>query len=309
MKLKGYILGIFAAAAYGSIPLCTVPLYEQEMSPFSALFWRYLLAIPVMAIIMICRRESFAIKTRKDGLLLASSGILVGLSSVFLFLSYIYMDVGIASTLLFIYPVIVALIMAIFFKERLSLYSWLFLAGTCVGIGMLCKNSSGSHINLYGLLFIFLSSLFYAVYIVAVNKSALKDMSSLKVIFYLLVFGVIVFIIPISFTGKLDIPIGFSGWLNASCLAIIPTALSFWLTTLAIQYIGATNTAVLGAFEPVTGVLVSLIAFNGSLSSRESIGIILILVCVALITSGPLLPKKIFHKNITPGHKKNVLQK
>ncbi|MDE7412205.1 MAG: DMT family transporter [Muribaculaceae bacterium] len=300
MKLKGFLLGIFAAAAYGSIPLFTIPLYNEGMTVNSALFWRYLLAIPVMAIFMIARKESFKINSLKEGLLLAGAGIIVGLSSVCLFQSYKYMDVGIASTLLFVYPVLVALIMASFFKERMKLYSWLFLAGTIVGIGMLCKTSGGRTISTIGLIMISLSSLFYAIYIVGVNRTSLARLSSLKVIFYLLTFGLLVFIIAIACQGSFQIPSSFQSWGNAIGLAIIPTALSFWLTTLAIQHIGATNTAILGAFEPVTGVLVSLFAFHGVLSPRETVGIILILVCVTMITAGPALPHIFNRKHHLP---------
>ena len=290
---RGFILGVFAAAAYGSIPLFTIPLYNQGMQFDSVLLWRYLLAIPVMALLMIVKKESFRFKSKKEALLLFSVGILVGLSSVTLFLSYNYMDVGIASTLLFIYPVLVALIMSIFFKERMSLYSWLCLIGTIVGIGLLCKTSSGATISMTGLFIITLSSLFYAVYIVSVNITPLRHISPLKVIFYVLVFGILVFVVSIAFKGNFTVPHGTSGWFNTIGLAILPTVLSFWLTTLAIQYIGATNTAILGAFEPVTGVLVSLLAFHGVLSPREIMGIIMILVCVTLITAGPRIPRRI----------------
>jgi len=287
----GMFLGVLAAAAYGSIPLFTIPLYRQGMNFDSVLFWRYLIAIPIMAIIMIFKKESFRIASSKEALLLISTGIFMGFSSVTLFLSYKYLDVGIASTLLFIYPVLVALIMAIFFKEKMTIYSWLCLLGTVVGIGLLSKSGSGTTISLLGLAIVFLSSIFYATYIVAVNVTMLRTISSLKVIFYVLCFGILVFIASILIKDSFQVPAGVNGWCNTIALAILPTVISFWLTTLAIQYIGATNTAILGAFEPVTGVFVSLFAFNGMLTPRESAGIIMILVCVTFITAGPKLRK------------------
>ena len=107
VKAKGYILGAVAAATYG-------------MNPDSVLFFRYLFAIPVLGMMIVARGRSFKLK-RKEVLPLIIMGLLVALSSLALFQSYNYMDVGIASTLLFVYPILVALIMWGAFKEKLTL--------------------------------------------------------------------------------------------------------------------------------------------------------------------------------------------
>lgn len=56
----------------------------------------------------------------KEWFIMIILGLLYALSSEFLFLGYDYLTPGIASTLLFVYPVIVALIMLVFFKERMT---------------------------------------------------------------------------------------------------------------------------------------------------------------------------------------------
>ena len=119
VKAKGYILGAIAAASYGMNPLFALPLYKNGMNPDSVLFFRYLLAIPILAIMVWARGQSFRIQ-RNQIIPLIVLGLLIALSSLTLFQSYNYMDAGVASTLLFVYPIIVALIMAVFFKERLS---------------------------------------------------------------------------------------------------------------------------------------------------------------------------------------------
>ena len=119
-KLKGYVLGAVAAASYGMNPLFALPLYKEGMDPDSVLFFRYLLAIPLLGIMIKARGRDFRLK-RKEIVPLIVMGLLVALSSLTLFLSYNYMDAGIASTLLFVYPVLVALIMALVFKEKLTM--------------------------------------------------------------------------------------------------------------------------------------------------------------------------------------------
>ena len=111
-KFKGYLLGCIAAASYGMNPLFALPLYSAGMNPDSVLFFRYLFAIPVLGIMLKARGRSFRLH-RAEILPLIVMGLMVAISSLTLFESYNHMDAGIASTLLFVYPIIVALIMAV----------------------------------------------------------------------------------------------------------------------------------------------------------------------------------------------------
>ena len=128
-KVKGYILGAIAAASYGMNPLFALPLYAEGMDPDSVLFFRYMFAIPVLGLMLKLRGRDFGI-SRADALPLLGFGVLFALSSLTLFQSYNYMDAGIASTLLFVYPILVALMMALVFRERVGLQTilWLLVA-------------------------------------------------------------------------------------------------------------------------------------------------------------------------------------
>ena len=113
-RMKGTVCGIVAAVAYGTNPLGALSLYDMGVNTSSVLFYRYLLAVVMLAAVMIFRRESFRISARHLGAL-AVMGALFAVSSLSLFESFRYMDAGIASTLLFVYPVMVTVIMAVFF--------------------------------------------------------------------------------------------------------------------------------------------------------------------------------------------------
>ena len=136
------------------------------MNPDSVLFFRYLFAIPVLGMMIVARGRSFKLK-RKEVLPLIIMGLLVALSSLALFQSYNYMDVGIASTLLFVYPILVALIMWIAFKEKLTLPTVLCILLALGGIGLLYKSGDGSTLNLTGIILVMISALSYAIYIVS----------------------------------------------------------------------------------------------------------------------------------------------
>ena len=284
-KAKGYILGSIAAASYGMNPLFALPLYKAGMDPDSVLFFRYLFAIPLLGIMIKARGRSFKIQ-RKETFPLIIMGLLVALSSLTLFLSYNYMAAGIASTLLFVYPIMVALIMAMVFKEKLALQTIVCMLLALGGIGLLYKSEDGSTLSLIGTLLVFASSLSYAIYIVGINQTSLKNVATLKVTFYVLLFGLSLFVARLLYSGVLNTPDQWYLWANLLALAVFPTAISFLCTTGAIQYIGSTPTAILGALEPVTAIFFGIAVFGESLTVRDSFGLVMIIVAVTFVIAG-----------------------
>ena len=286
-KTKGFILGAIAAASYGMNPLFTLPLYSAGMSVDTVLFYRYSLAVIVLGIMMKFQKQSFAIK-RVDVLPLCIMGLLFAFSSLFLFMSYNYMDAGIASTILFVYPVLVAIIMAVVFKEKVSPITMFSIALAFVGISMLCKSPGGQTLSLVGITFVFLSSLSYAIYIVGVNRSSLKDMPIAKLTFYVLLFGLSVYVVRLQFCTELQVIPTPMLWINAVSLAVFPTVISLVTMTKAIHYIGSTPTAILGALEPVTALFFGVLVFG----ERIILGILMVITAVTLIIGGKSLLKK-----------------
>ena len=282
VKVKGYTLGALAAATYGMNPLFALPLYKAGMNPDSVLFFRYLFAIPVLGIMIKVRGRKFKLQ-KKEILPLIIMGLLVALSSLTLFQSYNYMEAGIASTLLFIYPILVALIMSFVFKEKLTMQTILCILLALAGIGLLYKGGDGTTLSLTGIALVIISALSYAIYIVSVNQSTLKNVATLKLTFYILLFGLTLFLVRIDFGKSLHIVNTWYLWGNLIALAIFPTAISFLCTTQAIQYIGSTPTAILGALEPLTAVFFGVTIFGESLTPRLSCGIVMIILAVAFI--------------------------
>lgn len=284
-KAKGYILGAVAAATYGMNPLFALPLYKAGMNPDSVLFLRYLFALPILAVMIKARGRNFKLK-RKEILPLIVMGLLVALSSLTLFQSYNYMDAGIASTLLFVYPIMVALIMAFGFREKVTLQTGLCIMLALAGIAMLYKSSDGATLSLTGTILVMISALAYSIYIVGVNQSTLKDVATLKLTFYVLLFGMVLFFVRTDFGQSLHVVDKWYLWGNLIALAVFPTVISFLCTTAAIQYIGSTPTAILGALEPVTAVFFGVAVFGESLTLRIICGILMIILAVTFIIAG-----------------------
>lgn len=284
VRTKGLVCGAVAAATYGMNPLFTLPLYHAGMTPDSVLFYRYAFALPILAVMIRLRGQDFSLR-RCEMLPLVAMGLLFSASSLFLYMSYNYMDAGIASTILFVYPILVALIMALGFRERITPLTIFCIALAVLGIGLLYEGD-GQTLSLTGVTLVLLSSLSYAVYIVGVNRSALGGLADGQA--HLLRPAVR----PCDLRRAARFPHG-----PASRPVVVsvgqragaggaPTAVSLLCTTQAIHYIGSTPTAILGALEPVTAVFFGVVIFHEELTARLGLGIALILVAVTLIVAG-----------------------
>ena len=286
-KVIGYLLGALAEISYGTNPLFALPLYQAGMDPDSVLFFRYLFAIPIIGVMLKVRGRGFAVR-RAELPPLVMLGLLVAVSSLTLFESYNYMDVGIASTLLFVYPVIVALIMTLMFKERLTVQTVVSIGGALVGIALLSIGEGGMALSGTGTALVFSSALSYAIYLVAVNRSSIGAMPTLKVTFYMLTFGLSLFVVRLCIGDGLHVPPleGWYLWANLIALAVFPTAISFLCTTAAIKHIGSTPTAILGALEPATAVFFGMVVFGHQMLPREWCGFVLIILSVSVVVAG-----------------------
>lgn len=291
-KMKGAICGVIAAVTYGTNPLGALKLYEEGVNPHSVLFYRYGIAILILAAMMFFKKESFSIK-RKELYLVLVLGVLFAISSIGLFLSFKYMDAGIASTMLFIYPVMVAVLMAICFKEKVTLITLFSIIMSLSGIALLCQTGDGATVSLWGTFLVMLSSLSYAIYIVVVNKSSI-NMPPIKLTFYVMVFGTLTILVHslTSPANHIQMLTTASMWGWSLMLAILPTVVSLVLMVVAVKEIGSTPTAIMGALEPVTAVFIGGVVFNESLTPRLVSGILMILVAVTLIILGKRIGNK-----------------
>lgn len=286
MKHKGIICGILAAICYGTNPLGALPLYEEGVNTSSVLFLRFSIATLILGVVMIANRKSFAV-TRGELTTMASLGALMAVSSLTYYQSFRYMDAGIASTILFVYPVMVAVIMATFFREKVTATTITSIALALAGIGLLYRGDAGISLSMTGVMLVMVSSLTYAVYIVIVNKSEIR-MSIVKLTFYVLLICAMC-LFAYSFTSSdlhLMLPPSPRAWFFACWLGLVPTVLSLLFMTIAVHEVGATPTAIMGALEPLTAVAIGVMMFGESLTLRLCIGIVLILAAVLLIVAG-----------------------
>lgn len=283
-SVMGYAAGIVTGVTYGLNPLFAKPLMQAGVPVDTMLSFRYLLAVAILGMWLLFRHESFRVNAAQF-VRLCILGVLFGFSSLLLFLSYNYIPAGLATTIVFLYPVLVAIIM-VFLKVYPTLQVWLSIVLTFIGVLVLSRPSGGVSFSVAGLLLAGGSALAYAMYLVIVNRSRrLRTVSNHVLTFFALLIGSLLFVIRSLFSGE-DFMQGVGGWycwMNLVGLAVFPTLVSLLTLAVATRLIGATRTSVLGVFEPVTAIAVGSLFFGESLTLNVIVGICITLFAVTFM--------------------------
>lgn len=295
-SIWGYAAGIITGVTYGLNPLFAVPLIRHGLSVDEILFFRYLLAVVILGAWLAFRRENFRISMKKASRLLIL-GLLFSMSSLTLFQAYRFIPSGVATTIVFLYPVLVAIIM-VFMRVYPTWQVWLSIFVTFVGVLFLCRTDGQASLQWTGLALSFVSALSYAMFIVIINRSrTIRTVSNSLLTFYALLTGVVLFFFhsladsgwKLTLFSHLDDPLV---WVNLTGLAVMPTVVSTATLAMATRIIGATKASVLGVFEPVTAILVGALAFGEAITANVIVGIVLTMAAIVFMVVSSSREKK-----------------
>lgn len=291
-SVSGLFYAIISSATFGLIPLFTVPSINSGVAVNTVVFARFFISFVAMGIVMLLKGKSFKI-SKNDYKTLCWLSFFYASTSILLTLSYLYIPSGMATTIHFLYPVLVTLIMILLFKESGNwiVYTAIFLA--VMGVAFLGHSDTGGSINTIGLTLALITVCTYATYIVGVRKSKVHEMDSFKMTFYILMNCAIIFFINVLVQdgGFSPIPDTETA-LNLVMLALISTLVSDLTLIVAVQKVGPTTTAILGCMEPLTAVSIGVYFLGETCNMLQIIGIIVILFAVILTIIGTQLRRR-----------------
>lgn len=286
-KTKGILLTILSAIIFGfSFTLAPMTYGDGGSSPVTLTFLRSFICIPILFTILRVKNIPFTV-TKKEFVKIVILG-LMGSAATTLILntSFAYIDVGIASTLHFVYPIFVTLGCIIFYKEKLSFAKLTALLIATAGICLFFSASSGSPSNNLplGILLAIVSGVTYAFFIIFIDKSGLKDINPFTLSFYIAVVVSASIFIYGTISGKLTLStLTPKSWLLTFTIAILCSVVAISLFQIGVKYIGASTAAILSLFEPITGVIF------GSLILGEKLTCFKIIACVLIFTGVTIL--------------------
>lgn len=281
-NFKGIIYAVVSSATFGLIPLFSIPLLQAGMASPAILFYRMLLSAAMTGLVAFVTHRNLRISGR-DAAVLGGLAVMYAATSLGLLRSYDYIPSGVATTVNFLYPLVVAIVMTLFFRERSSVWIVVAIFISLVGVALLAWGDAGHRDPARGLAFAGTTVVTYAVYIIGVMKSRAARLDSLVVAFYVLAFSAAIFLIYALATSGLGVVHTWPAWRNLLLLALLPTVLSNYTLVQAIQRIGPTMTSILGSMEPLTAVLVGVVHFGERFNLDAAAGLVLVVTAVIIV--------------------------
>lgn len=287
IRLNGIFYAILSSASFGFSPLFSLGLIAVGLTNFDILSYRWGIAGIVLMIYAFCKKKSLLPNSWDETWKIILLSALRAITSVTLLIGYANISSGIASTINFMYPVIVALCMMFFFGEHKSLVDIGAIGVSIFGVYLLASGDSlvvsGGDTTL-GLVCSLISAVSFAAYYILMKQLRADKIEVVKFTTWVMLLSAVYFnICALVFEGSLSmIPDGKS-WLYILGLALWSTMVSNFTGVKAVRRIGPTLTSILGALQPVTAVILGVAFLNEHLYFRSMIGITLILVAVTVV--------------------------
>lgn len=280
-RTKGFLATVVSATFFGFIPLMVKVVCSGGGNTLAAAFYRFALSLPVLYIYLRCKKVPMGITKKQllDIILITLLGY--GGTTVFLFTSYNYIPLGMATTIHFTYPVFTILGCVIFLHEKIRKMKVLAVVLSFGGI-LFFYNGDGS-VSLLGMALAFVSGMTYAFYTIYLRESSLKDMDSVKLIFYLNSVGAVMMLVMSLVTGDFTVGLTPVAWAVAAFLAVSASFIGVLGYQVGVKCIGPQNTSILSTFEPITSVIIGVLVYQEGFTVRTLLGCLCILSSVIIV--------------------------
>ena len=279
--IKGYTFVIISAIIFGCMPLGAKYIYAEGVNSLSLVFLRNCLALPVLA--LLAKKQTGSLHIKKADLLKISSLAVMGgcATPILLYSSYHYLASGTATIFHFIYPVLVVLGSILFLREKGNKPVFLCVILCTLGIILFYNPEAGIHFG--GSLLAIASGAAYAAYIMLLSIFKNDKISGFKLSFYMSAVGSVILFIVCIVSGQLTLPVTFTGWLISIVFSLMLSVGAVVLFQQGTRYIGGQRAAILSTLEPITSVLVGVLAFSEMITTRTILGTVLVIIASILI--------------------------
>ena len=287
ITINGLFYAAISSMSFGFSPLFSLGLIAAGLSDFDILSYRWFIAGLVLMIYAFFKKKSLRLNSFGEVWKVILLSILRAITSVTLLLGYVNISSGIASTINFMYPVIVTICMMLFFGEKRSKIDFLAIAVSIFGVYLLASGDSimveGGN-TVLGLACSLISAVSFAAYYILMKQVKADKIEVVKFTTWIMMLSAFYFIIcAIIFNGRLTLVTDMKSWINILGLGLWATMVSNITGVKGIRRIGPTMTSVLGALQPVTAVILGVLFLGEHLYTRSLIGIMIIIAAVTII--------------------------
>ena len=289
ITLNGIFYAAISSISFGFSPLFSLGLIAAGLSNFDVLSYRWMVAAVVLVIYALCKKKTLRISSFDEAWKIALLSALRAITSITLLIGYANIASGVASTINFMYPVIVTMTMMIFFGEDKS---WINVGAIILSIFGVYLMSSGEGLRVeggnteLGLACSLISAISFAAYYVVMKQVKADKIEVVKFTTWVMLLSAIYFIIAgIIVDGKISLVTDGKLWMYILGLGLWATMISNFTGVKAVRRIGPTLTSILGALQPLTAVILGGLFLDEHLGPKTIGGIALIMIAVGIVVT------------------------
>ena len=282
-RIRGILLTIFSACSFGFIPLFAKISFANGFNPYTFSLFRSVFATIELFLLIRIKKDTFSLEKRQYFELIQVSVFGYALAILTLSLSYNYLSTGLATTIHFVYPIVVMFGSIIFYQEKINTNKIFSLLLSITGMFFLMGYGTSGAKSTAGVMLSLISGFFYAYYILSIAHGKIKMVNSFVLIFYVSLFNSITLFFICTLTGKLDFNVTLKGILSTIIVALIANLIGMVTFKSGLKYISASTAAIISTFEPITSLVLGVIVFKEIITLNHFIGSLLIISSVTLI--------------------------
>ena len=289
IRINGIFYAIISSCSFGFSPLFSLGLIAAGLSHFDVLSYRWAAAGIVLMAYAFCKGKTLRLNSFGEVWRIILLSLLRSITSITLLIGYANIASGISSTINFMYPVVVAMCMMLFFGERKSPVNIISILVSIFGVYLLASGDGlrveGGNTTL-GLVCSIISAFSFAGYYLLMKLTKADKIEVVKFTTWIMLMSAVYFIIcGLIFNGKITIVTDMKLWGYIAGLGLWSTMVSNFTGVKAVRRIGPTMTSILGALQPLTAVILGVLFLNEHLGIRTILGICIIMVTVTFIVA------------------------
>lgn len=290
---SGIFFAIAGTALFSLKSIFAKLAFQEGIDATTLVTIRMLIAFPFYLMIMFyafkTRPEKAALLTRRDVVLITLLGFIgYYLASYLDFQGLFYISAQLERLTLFTYPIMVAVLSWVFFREKITLRILASLIISYLGVSLIFFNETPSAVVTdrqvaIGTTYVALAAFSFAFYVIF-SKAFITRLGSL--IFTSIAMSSSLGFILIQFfaTHELaDLNVSARVWFLLTMLAVFSTVIPSFFTSEAINRLGATKTSIMGSIGPVVTIVLAVNLLGEEFGLPQVVGLLLVLLGVSFL--------------------------
>jgi drug/metabolite transporter (DMT)-like permease len=278
-NIKGILYVVAAAVIFGFLPFFTKVVLANGFNETTFIFVRSIFT--TVFIYALIKKKGISLKLDDVKFIDIVKVGFFGYGGMLyaLILSYKFMPTGIASAIHFVYPLAVMVGGVLYYNEKFNIKKMATVVLALAGIFLIIGLDNEGSISILGFILALLSGILYAYYMLEVGSGSFKKMNSLKVVFYVSVSNIFLFLIASIITGNFTFNADFTGYFYVLIIAAL-TLVGMIAIKLGLERVNVVTASIISTFEPLTSLVVGVLLLGEILLFNHIIGSLLILVSV-----------------------------